>query len=374
MILISLLGDDLSILSPIINEYKNEITHHILIHDDALDDVRRARQFEKGLERFIRSHKLKWENHSVILDEDSKNDIVRVYYSLRANYDGDFYLHSTEGFASTALILSNLVLSDKGKVIIYDISDDEQTIIEGTNLTKSKLTAQLIVDDYLALLNFTILDIRRHHTLIKHKKHIEFLFKDYHRFLTLRNALSKSDDQFDYSSHTELLETLFELEIVDKDHYLIPSEKMRLEGTLFEEYVFWICEEMGFDDIALGVKIDLDQGDEPNQQNRIMNEFDILMTKNNRMHTIECKMVRNLDGLEFIYKYDGLIDILGNGSSAVILNIAHKDMKPYKNTKVSENFRPSAIRRARMADIEIYHDNVLTPVKFQSFLQSLFRL
>jgi hypothetical protein len=127
---------------------------------------------------------------------------------------------------------------------------------------------------------------------------------------------------------------------------------MTLEGTLFEEYVFWICEEMGFDDIVMGAKIDLDQGDEPNQQNRIMNEFDILMTKDNRIHTIECKMVRHLDGLEFIYKYDGLIDIFGNGTRAIILNIANKEMKNYKNTKVSENFRPSAIRRARMGDIE----------------------
>ncbi len=374
MILISLLGDDLSILSPIINEYKNQITHHILIHDDASDDIRRARQFEKGLERFIRSHKLKWKNSSVILDEDSKIDLVRIYYSLRAKYDGEFYLHSTEGFASTALILSNLVLSDKGKVITYDISDNEQTIIEGTNFTKSKLTSKLSVDDYLELLNFTILDIQRHHTLIERKYQIQTLFTDYHQFFKLRNALSKNDDQFDYSSHTESLIILHQLEIIDEEYYLIPSEKMRLEGTLFEEYVFWICNEIEFDDIVLGAKIDLDQGDEPNQQNRIMNEFDILMTKNNRIHTVECKMVRNLDGLEYIYKYDGLIDILGNGTRAIILNIAPKEMKSYKNTKVSENFRPSAIRRARMGDIEIYHDNNFNTTKFQSLLESLFKL
>ncbi len=282
MVLISLLGDDLSVFGPIINEYKDQIRHHILLHDDAPDDVRRARQFEKGLERFIHSNRLKWDNKSIMLDEDSKNDIVRVYHTLRAQYDGIFCLHSTEGFASTALIFSNLILSDGGTVITYDVHDNEQTIIEGAALTKARLTSKLSVDDYLELLNFTILDVQRHPTLIERKQEIMTLFKDYHAFLNLRNALSKRDPNFDYSRYEHLLEILHELEIVNREYRLIASEKMRLEGSLFEEYVYWICAELGFDDIVLGAKIDLDQGNEPYQQHRIMNEFDILMTKNNR--------------------------------------------------------------------------------------------
>lgn len=372
MVLISLLGDDLSVLGPIINEYKDQIRHHILLHDDAPDDVRRARQFEKGLERFIHSNRLKWDNKSIMLDEDSKNDIVRIYHTLRAQYDGVFCLHSTEGFASTALIFSNLVLSDGGKVITYDVHDNEQTIIEGTTLTKARLTSKLSVDDYLELLNFTILDVQRHPTLIERKQKIMTLFKDYHAFLSLRNALSKKDPHFDYFRYEHLLEILHELEIVNREYRLITSEKMRLEGSLFEEYVYWICAELGFDDIVLGAKIDLDQGNEPYQQHRIMNEFDILMTKNNRIHTIECKMVRHLDGLEFIYKYDGLIDIFGNGTRAVILNIANKEMSSYRGSKISENFRPSAIRRARMGDIEIYHDNQFRSIPFQLLLKAFF--
>lgn len=374
MVLISLLGDDLSILSPIINEYKDRITHHILLHDDAPDDTRRAAQFSKGLNRFIRSNNLKWHNETIRLDEDSKYDIVRVYNTLRAKYDGPFYLHSTEGFAATALILSNLILMDQGKVITYDHNENEQTIIEGTTINKTPLISRLGVDDYLELLNFKILEIERHETLKNRKKEILTLFKDYHAFLSLRNALSKNDDTFDYSPHSHLLQILYQFGILDDNYQLFPSEQMHLQGLLFEEYIYWICHELEFDDLSLGVKIDLDQGDESNVLHRVMNEFDILMTKNNRIHTIECKMVQNLDGLEFIYKYDGLIDVLGNGTRAIILNIANKEMKTYKDAKVSQNFRPAAIRRARMGDIEIYHDNSFGTLKFQSFLKSLFKL
>jgi hypothetical protein len=149
---------------------------------------------------------------------------------------------------------------------------------------------------------------------------------------------------------------------------------MTLEGTLFEEYVFWLCEKMGFDDIALGVKIDFDQGNETEQQNRIMNEFDILMTYNNRIHTVECKMVRLLDGLEYVYKYDGLIDILGSGSKAILLNVSKQEIEAYQSTKISKNSHPSAIRRARISDIEIYHDTHVNPIVFSSLLRNFLNL
>jgi len=374
MILITLLGDDLSILTPIIYEFKDHINHHIIVHDDASDDSRRAIQLRNGLARFSGEKAFKFETTLVALDEDSKNDIVRLYHTVRATYEGEIVLHSTQGFASFALILSNLVLADGGKVVTYDARDNELNTIEGTTITRSKLTSRLGVKDYLSLLNYEVLDAERHLYLLKRKERVLNLFKDHNRFLLLRNALTKDDDYFDYNSHGDMLDILSSLEIVDENQRLIPSEKMILEGTLFEEYVFWLCEKMGFDDIALGVKIDFDQGNETKQQNRVMNEFDILMTHNNRIYTVECKMVRLLDGLEYVYKYDGLVDILGYGSKAILLNVSKQEMEAYQSTKISKNFRPSAIRRARMNDIEIYHDTHINPIVFSNLLRNFFNL
>jgi hypothetical protein len=374
MILITLLGDDLSNLTPVIYEFQNQITHHILIHDDAVDDVRRAEQFHNGLRRLMHKNNLSFELSSFTLDEDSKNDIVNLYHTICANYKGEIVLHSTEGFASLSLILSNLVLSGGGKVITYDARDNELNTIHNTTMTRSKLSSKLNIKDYLSLLNFKILDIQKRGSLSNRKEQVMTLFKDHNRFLELRNALSKRDTHFNYRDYIDLLDILSSLGILDKDQRLVPSEKMTLEGGLFEEYVFWLCESMGFDDIALGVKIDFDQGNENNQQNRVMNEFDILMTHNNRIYTVECKMVRRLDGLEYIYKYDGLVDILGYGTKAVLLNVAKQEMESYQSTKISENFRPSAIRRARMNDIEVYHNTHINPIAFTNLIRNFFNL
>jgi hypothetical protein len=374
MILITLLGDDLSNLTPVIYEFQNQITHHILIHDDAVDDVRRAEQFHNGLRRLMHKNNLSFELSSFTLDEDSKNDIVNLYHTICANYKGEIVLHSTEGFASLSLILSNLVLSGGGKVITYDARDNELNTIHNTTMTRSKLSSKLNIKDYLSLLNFKILDIQKRGSLSNRKEQVMTLFKDHNRFLELRNALSKRDTHFNYRAYIDLLDILSSLGILDEDQRLIPSEKMTLEGGLFEEYVFWLCESMGFDDIALGVKIDFDQGNENNQQNRVMNEFDILMTHNNRIYTVECKMVRRLDGLEYIYKYDGLVDILGYGTKAVLLNVAKQEMESYQSTKISENFRPSAIRRARMNDIEVYHNTHINPIAFTNLIRNFFNL
>lgn len=374
MILITLLGDDLSILTPVIYEFKDQITHHVIVHDDAPDDVRRALQLRNGLKRFNDTKTFKFESTLIALDEDNKNDIVRLYHNICARHEGKIVLHSTEGFASFALILSNLVLADCGTVVTYDARDNELNTIEGNTISKSKLASKLRVKDYLAMLNYEVLESERHLYLLKRKERIMKLFEDHNRFLLLRNALSREDKHFNYGTHTDMLDILSTLDILDKNKRLIPSKQMELEGTLFEEYVFWLCEKMRFDDIALGVKIDFDQGHETKQQNRVMNEFDILFTHNNRIHTVECKMVRHLKGLDYVYKYDGLIDILGYGSKAILLNVSKQEMETYQSTKISQNFRPSAIRRARMSDIEVYHDTHVDPIVFSNLLRSFFNL
>jgi len=57
MILITLLGDDLSILTPVIYEFKDQITHHVVVHDDALDDAHRALQLHNGLNGVMKKNR-----------------------------------------------------------------------------------------------------------------------------------------------------------------------------------------------------------------------------------------------------------------------------------------------------------------------------
>lgn len=369
MILISLLGDDLSILSPVIHEYKDQIKHHILIHDDAPEDKRRALQFTKGLNRYIHSNSLKWANEVIMLDEDNKQDIVSVYNTLKTKFDGTIHLHSTDGFASTALIFSNLVLSDGGKIITYDPNENEMNLLFQTSITKHKLQSRLDIKNYIRMLNFSIVDSTYESDLIHRKDYVMRLFNDYDHFWKLRDALVKKKKNFDYSNYSDLLTILRTIGIVDKEFKLIPSQQQFLQGGLFEEYIFWLIKPLAFDDAALGVKIDFEQSE---SNVRIYNEFDILITNQNRMYTIECKMVTHLDGLEFTYKYDAIIDIFGVGSKAILLNIAPKEMKSYMDTHISSNFTASIIRRGKMKDIKIYHDNHIDKNHFQTSVRNFF--
>jgi hypothetical protein len=368
MILISLLGNDLSLLIPIIHEYKNQISHHIVIHDDALDDIRRAIQLKNGLERFCYTNGYTWQTSFYRLDEDSKNDIMQLYSTIKEKHIGKIVLHSSEGFASLAFILSSLVVDDGGEVITFDPNDNEIN-----HLTKTKIQSNLDINSYLTMLNFKIMDIQRSHDMFSGKKHVQSLFSDYNRFLNVRNALVSKKKNFDFESHRDLLNLLHAMHVVDDMHDLIPSQQQYLQGGLFEEHIFWIVHELGFDDIALGVKIDFEQLPNEMCNNRVMNEFDILITHNNRMYTIECKMVTKLDGLGFVYKYDAIIDIFGIGSKAIILNISPQEMVPYLDTNVSSNFHPSSVRRGKLKDIEVYHDSKINTSKLSSFVHEFFK-
>lgn len=361
MVLISLLGDDLSLLIPVIHEYKNQIVHHIIIHDDAMDDIRRAIQLKKGLERFCKANNHTWQTSSYRLDEDSKNDIVQLYFKIKEKHNGKIVLHSSEGFASLAFILSSLVVEDGGEVITFDPNDNEINHLTKTTLTKTKIRSNLDIENYVTMLNFKIMDIQRSKNMVFRKNHVHSLFSDYNRFLNLRNALVSKKKNFDYKSHIDLLNILHSMDIVDEAYQLIPSQQQYLQGGLFEEYIFWLVESLGFDDIALGVKIDFEQLPVETFSTRIMNEFDILITHNNRLYTIECKMVNKLDGLGYVYKYDAIIDIFGVGSKAILLNISPQEMNPYLDTNTSSNFNVSSIRRGKMKDIDVYHANNIDP-------------
>lgn len=373
MILISLLGDDLSLLIPVIYEYKNHITHHILIYDDAMDDIRRAIQLKNGLERFCEMNDHTWKTSSHRLDEDSKNDIVQLYSTIKEKHNGKIVLHTSEGFASLAFILSNLVVEDGGEVITFDPNDNEINHLTKTTLTKTKIQSNLDIENYVTMLNFKIMDIKRSRNMVSRKKHIQSLFSDYNRFLNLRNALVSKKKNFNFESHRDLLNLLQAMHVVDDMHELISSQQQYLQGGLFEEYIFWIVHELGFDDIALGVKIDFEQLPNEICNYRVINEFDILITHNNRMYTIECKMVTNLEGLDYIYKYDAIIDIFGIGSKAILLNISPKEMEPYLDTNISSTFNASSIRRAQMKEIQVYHDSKINVEKLHTFVTKLFK-
>ena len=372
MILVTLLGDDLNYINPVFFEFKDKVKKHILIYDDAPHEEFRAKQLQNGLKKFVKSKNLNTELHNIKIDEDSKTDMLKVYEQIKAlKDDSTIYLNSTQGYASTSFILSNIVLKDGGKIINYDLIDNEYNLIEGENFTTHKVQNSMNLDEYMIMMNYKIVAEQTNH---HNKQNILKLFNNYTKFDKVKTALVRQDKEFAYTLYRDVLEILESFGIVDETHKIIPSKQMELQGSLFEEYVFFLCKSLVFDDIKMGVKIDFDQlNDNSTQQEHILNEFDILMIKNNKIFTIECKLSNNLEGLELVYKYDAIMDYFGADTKAILLNISKKEKKKYLNSKRSDTFNRSSIRRAISSNMHIYHENILEPVKFTNLVTNFFK-
>jgi hypothetical protein len=377
MTLLSIVGDDISRIVPLLYAYKDSIKKHILLCDDDPSNYQRAKMLQQGMMKFSAKHTLGWYVRVVSINEDLESDIKGVASRER---EGGLWLNATDGYPAITILLSDFIRKDGGKILSYDHFDNDLHIIEpdGTMSTNT-LETVIDIDSYLTLLNYEIVDGLRRDDLIATKDDILELYKSQSLYVKIKRAILdrhfKNHNNFDIMKHKHILYVLQNIGILDDNFTLIPSKQKLLQGDMLEMYLFWLCEELGFDDIMMGVKIDFDDSkNEPMIQNRVVNEFDILMMKNNRIYTIEAKCSNNLDGLEFVYKYDAIIDYFGKTSKAIIVNISSKEKISYLGTKSSSNFRQSTLRRARMAGVAVYHETQINPSKLQKMIGDFFNL
>ena len=379
MTLLSIVGDDISRIVPLLYAYKDQIKHHILLCDDDPSNYQRAKTLQKGMQRFSDRHRLDWETKIISTNEDLAADIEK---STRDQFaEGkELWLNATDGYPAITILLSDLIRKEGGKVLSYDHFDNDlHTIEPDGSMTTEKLSSKLDIESYLTMLNYTIIEKTEKSEIASRKSSILKLYQKESLFKRVRQALvAKSlghPNDFDLSMSKDMLTILHTLGIVDDNLDLIPSKQKVLQGDLYEEYVFWLCESLNPDDILMGVKIDFDDKQyEPHPGKRVRNEFDILMMHNNRIYTVECKFSKELDGLEFVYKYDAIIDYFGRASKAIIANISSKPKEPYLGSKSSSNFRPSTLRRGRMAGIAVYHESQMNAIKFQNLVRNFFKI
>ncbi len=377
MTLLSIVGEDISRIIPVLYAYREKIKHHILLCDDDPQNLRRAKQLQRGMQSFSAKHALGWYTRIISTDEDSAEAIQQTA-KKQFSYEDEFWLNVTDGYPALSILLSDLVRKEGGKVLSYDHFDNDlHTIEPDGSMHTQTLDSHIDIESYLMLLDYEIVSSQNIKELEHRKALIMQLYEKESLFRKTRKALI--DESFGYENHfdppTHILQTLHALGIVDESFKLIPRKQKSLQGDLLEEYLFWLCEALHPDDIRLGVKIDFDEKErEPEAQKRVINEFDILIAHNNRLYTVECKFSKRLDGLEFVYKYDAIIDYFGKASKAIIANISSQPKERYMEMKTSQNFRHSTLRRARMAGIWIYHESVVNPIKFQNLVRHFFEL
>ena len=375
MRMVSIIGDDISQLVPVMYAYRRECREHWLVCDRA--DVDQARRLARGMARFANQYQLDWQVTIRTIDAaDPAAGAADAASALGAM--GDVWFHATDAPAMFALIFGRRIAGEGGRILSYDHETNTLCRLDasGEAVETSPLRDSLNLHDFLTLLNYRITSRSTRSDLAPRREQVEALYRHASRFRKLRYALLHPDQRphFSFAPYRDLLAILSNLGIV-RGERLIPSRQKELSGDLFEEHVFWAVEGLGVDDIALGVKIDFDDPtDESTAQYRVYNEFDILLMHANRIYTIECKFSTHLDGLKLVYKYDAIIDYFGRAARAILLNISSKPKEPYLGMHRSANFPHSTLRRARRSNIHIHHVSRFDPEKFQTVARSFFHI
>ncbi|RLA71811.1 MAG: hypothetical protein DRG78_24705, partial [Epsilonproteobacteria bacterium] len=181
-------------------------------------------------------------------------------------------------------------------------------------------------------------------------------------------------DLANYKSFVNLLQNTKAADIdgYDKFKTLLSNidkldDRIFMQGTVFEEYIYHLLRNnLELDDIMTGVKIEFNTN--------FTNELDILMMKDNHLHTIECKFVNSLNGEHYVYKTNSIMDYLDNDGKAMILSIGADNVSISKSKNKKVQFTNATKSRAENGNIKIHQSKIFNEDDFLSNVKEWFNI
>jgi len=358
--IVVLLGEDISQSLGALYTLRDEIREVVLLGSEDKEEQRRAFRFKRNLQHFSKKLGLKWSVDTMTIYETDIESIHNLYKIVTK--DGmRVIFFSSDANAATTIILGSFFLRNKEAVLSYNAYDNTICKIERERVTTSNAET-MDIETYCSMLGYEIVEYIDEKEFIKDKESVCKLFENEERFQNVRRALLNNSKDFPYNHYNDIMKLLNRIDILDNNKLKYEHNKRRLQGQLFEEYVYWKCKEAGFEDVKMGCKIDFLAHSK--EQSHVINEFDVLFIENNRIGTVECKYVHRLDGLSFVYKYDAIVDYFGRTARALIVNIYQRE----KRKGQEENFYNSVLKRARLGNVRVYTDKVFDPTQFKKHL------
>ncbi|WP_292662523.1 DUF1887 family CARF protein, partial [Nitratifractor sp.] len=308
-IMLSLTGDFRSSLLPVHYACRDRICTHILLHDDARSDRRFARRLADGMRRLARLEGQSLDIAEEELDEDAPQSIDHIERRLEKLCEGDFsrvLFNATDGLASLSLPLSCRLLARGATVLAYDRYDNTLTSLLPDGTTRRETLPGMGIAEHLILQDYEILEHSTMEDLKPRKAALYQLGGDLARYKEYADTLARLRDPDAIHGFDDIKEAL---QGTGRHRDL-----KYVQGTLFEEFIALILDQTGwFDEVWTGVKVAVDE--------ELENEYDVLMIRDNHLHTIECKLVRRLDGERFVYKMETVMDYLDEDGRGMILSI-----------------------------------------------------
>ena len=355
MTLISIIGDFHSSILPVSYAFRKQIDKHIIVYDDAKCDVANARRLVAGQRAFLaRCGECDYEVLEYKIDEDDYESIIGAlaYAVEQAKGIEQVYLNSTDGLSSVAIVLASKLLHAGANVLAYDRFANTYNLHTCDGMTKEQVTEGMDIITHLMLKGYRLVRYTDTATLNARKETVNALCKNLRGFKAFTSLLqhASADEIEGYNTYKNLLKSIGK-----------HKDKSFVQGTVFEEYIYHLIKDnFDFDDVMTGVLIEVDEG--------VQNELDILMIKDNHLHTIECKLVSGLKGEQFVYKTDLVMEYLDDDGKAMILSIGGKNVRTSKSGKRRVQFTKGDEARANYGRIRIYQQEVFDET---AFLQSI---
>ena len=339
MILVSLMGDFDSSILPIFYEFKEQISHHILIHDDGKHDIDKTNRIIQSQHIFKKLYNYSYGITSLKIDEDSVESILKVFNSiLEISKKQTILFNGTDGLTNVSIIVAGQLFSNNGKFITYDMHENEYNLLTISDMKKYKIINNMQICNHLILKGFEIESYSKPNEMNSRKNQIFSLTKNLSRYKDFTTVISNTD----YGKITNF----DDIKVILNSIPNTIIDKKFIQGVVFEEYIYWVIKDnLIVDDILCGVKIKFDH--------EVQNEFDILFIINNHLHQIECKFVNSLDGERFVYKTHSTIEQLDDEGKGMIVSIGANN-KIIKGKNIKKQFTDGDFARAKKENIYIY--------------------
>jgi hypothetical protein len=364
MVLVTIVHKKKMNLIPVIYAFREKVKSFVLIYDREKEDINSYVELKYGISTLIDKYALNADIDSIAIDEDNRSEIESIAHSIVKKYSASRIILNATG-ADTALLVyfSRYIIDAGGAVVAYDIRDNSYNLIDAQNFENNKIEMNMRISDALILLGEKSLESEERLTAWQQYDDLSTIFSDTKRVFKIRKILASPDAKEKVQKkYPQIYRALKRVGFFENGRCNI-----NIFGRLFERYLFTIMARYDFDDIEMGSKIAFEYNQqEMSEKESVINEFDILLIKENRIYFVEAKFgsLNSLSPLSIIYKSDALMDYFEDECKSMIVFVE----PPTEKLKFGENSR----LRASSKRIELHNTYDFSLKKFSKSVKKSF--
>lgn len=301
MVLVSIVGDFYSSVIPIIYEFKDQIKKHVLLYDTFSHESYKAKQIAFGIKNFKKRYGYTFETLEYVVKEESLEAFKKCASEilLYTKNPRDIYINATDGFATLNTVINHRLFKEGVNFIGYDMYNNHYNLLNRLSFSRHTLRNKMNITEHFLLKGVDVERSKVKEFAKEYKAMISDLitrhYQEYDEFLEVESNKIPTIKQL--PKRYKNIKNIFIKNGFEKAKVKDP----RLTGNIFEAYIYNLIKKLPFDDIEVGFKVF-----QHYKNARIANEFDILVMKDNHLHMIECKYLKNPQIENLVYKYTAL--------------------------------------------------------------------